>query len=49
MNAAPLLTGALSNKGSSKGAIHGDSQLARILAEMCRQGEARPSMRMVSR
>ena len=40
MNAAPLLTGALSNKGSNKGALHGDSQLARILADMCRQGEA---------
>ncbi len=40
MNAAPLLTGALSNKGSNKGANHGDSQLARILADMCRQGAA---------
>ena len=42
MNTAPSLSNALSNKGSSKGAIHGDSQLARILADMCRQGVACP-------
>lgn len=35
MNAAPTLAGALSTKASNK---HGDSQLARILADMCRPG-----------
>ena len=46
MSATASLAVTLSNKGSNKGALHGDSQLARILADMCRQGERQSALRV---